>query len=113
MKGLELVATGMASNGEAIARDPAGKVVFIHGALPGELVRVELLSERPKYSSGRATELLEPSDGRQAPPCPEVERGCGGCQWQHATVAAQHQLKAGVITDAGKEELEVAARLNV
>jgi 23S rRNA (uracil1939-C5)-methyltransferase len=75
-------------------------VVFIDGALPGELVRVELLTERPQYSSGRVTELLEASDTRRAPPCPEVQRGCGGCQWQHATVPAQHQLKIGLINDA-------------
>jgi 23S rRNA (uracil1939-C5)-methyltransferase len=100
LKGLELVATGMASNGEAIARDSSGKVVFIEGALPGERVRVEILSERPKYSSGRVAEVLEPSEVRRAAPCPEVQRGCGGCQWQHATVAAQHRLKSDLITDA-------------
>ncbi len=100
MSGLELVATGMASNGEAIARDPSGKVIFIDGALPGEHVRVEILSERSKYSSGRMTELLEPSDFRREPPCPKVQRGCGGCQWQHATVAAQQQFKTDLITDA-------------
>jgi 23S rRNA (uracil1939-C5)-methyltransferase len=97
---LDLVATGMASNGQAIGRDSDGKVVFVEGALPGELVRVEILSERPSYSSGRVTEVLAPAELRQAPPCPEVARGCGACQWQHATVAAQHQLKSGLISDA-------------
>jgi 23S rRNA (uracil1939-C5)-methyltransferase len=96
----ELVATAMASNGQAIARDSAGKVVFVEGALPGELVRVEILSDRPKYSSGRVAEVLEPSELRRTPPCPEVQRGCGACQWQHASVVAQHQLKSDLITDA-------------
>jgi 23S rRNA (uracil1939-C5)-methyltransferase len=100
MNRLELVATGMASNGQAIGRDLDGKVVFVQGALPGELVRVEILSERPAYSSGRVTEVLAPSEFRQPPPCREVERGCGACQWQHGTVAAQHQMKRDLISEA-------------
>jgi 23S rRNA (uracil1939-C5)-methyltransferase len=100
MKRLELVTTGMASNGQAIARDSDGKVIFVEGALPGERVSVEILSDRPKYSSARVSELLGSSELRVAPTCPELERGCGACQWQHATLAAQHQLKRDLIIDA-------------
>jgi 23S rRNA (uracil1939-C5)-methyltransferase len=97
---IELITTGMASNGQAISRDPGGKVVFVSGALPGERVQVELLSERAKYASGRAVATLEPSDARCEPLCPHVRRGCGGCQWQHATLTAQHQLKSDLIADS-------------
>ena len=100
MNRLELVTTGMASNGQAIARDADGKVIFVEGALPGERVHVEMLSDRPKYSSARVSELLDSSDLRVVPPCPELPRGCGGCQWQHATAAAQQRLKSDLISDA-------------
>ena len=40
----------MAAGGDAIARDPSGRVVFVTGALPGERVRVEVVAERRDYA---------------------------------------------------------------
>ena len=37
MTSVELVTTGVAAGGEAVARDGDGRVVFVTGALPGEL----------------------------------------------------------------------------
>lgn len=97
---LELVPTSMATDGDAVARDPSGRVVFIKGALPGERVRVQIVAERPKSASGSITELLEGSPQRVPPPCPEVARGCGGCPWQHVAVGGQRQLKQELILNA-------------
>lgn len=97
---LELRPTTVTTNGEAIARDPSGRVVFVPDALPGELVRVEILSERPKSASARLLEVVDASPHRIAPPCPEVDRGCGGCQWQHVTVQEQRRLKTELVLNA-------------
>lgn len=97
---LELSPTAMAAGGDAIARDPSGRVVFVTGALPGERVRVALVDERRDYARGHAVEVLGSSPDRVAPPCPELARGCGGCQWQHVAVDAQRRLKADVVADA-------------
>ena len=88
-KGLEheLVPTAMVAGGNALARDPSGRVVFVAGALPGERVRVEVETEHRGYATARLLEVLEPSPDRVAPPCPELARGCGACQWQHVNVA--------------------------
>jgi 23S rRNA (uracil1939-C5)-methyltransferase len=90
----------MATNGDAIARDPAGRVVFVKGALPGERVRVQIVAEHPKSASGSITELLEASPHRITPPCPEVARGCGGCPWQHVSIDGQRQMKHDLILNA-------------
>ena len=90
----------MAAGGDAIARDPGGRVIFVTGALPGERVRVELVDERRDYARAHTIEVVEPSPDRVAPPCPELAKGCGGCQWQHVAVAAQRRLKADIVTDA-------------
>jgi 23S rRNA (uracil1939-C5)-methyltransferase len=97
---LVLVPDAMASDGRAIARDGAGKVHFIEGALPGETVAVEVDLDRPRYADSVAVDIRQPSPDRVDPPCPRLAEGCGGCQWQHVDPAAQRRLKAGMIIDA-------------
>lgn len=97
---LELRPTTLSSDGDAIARDGTGRVVFIPGALPGELVSATVVAERPKSASARLVAVLEPSPDRVAPPCAEVARGCGGCQWQHLGLAAQRRHKEEIVANA-------------
>jgi len=96
----QLTTTAMASDGRAVARRPSGQVVFVEGALPGEEVAVEVISERGRYASARATEVVDPSADRVRPPCPRVVEGCGGCQWQHVSIPAQIRLKAGMVEES-------------
>ncbi len=99
---LELVSTAMVAGGSAIAREPEGRVVFVDGALPDERVRVVVESEHRGYLTARLVDVLEPSAHRVAPPCPELARGCGACQWQHVDAAAQRSLKLDIVLDALK-----------
>lgn len=96
----ELRASAMAAGGDAIARDAGGRVVFVSGALPGELVRVELSDERRDFARARTLEVVEASPDRVVPPCPHLSAGCGGCGWQHVAPSAQPALKAGIVADA-------------
>ena len=100
MPEVELETKAVAAGGDAIARTADGQVVFVEGALPGERVRVEVTEVRKDYLRGRAAEILVPSPDRTDPPCPFVAAGCGGCQWQHVTVEAQHRLKQAIVADA-------------
>ncbi len=97
---MELTTATMASGGDAVARDPGGKAVFVRGALPGERVRVTLVSDHARYAVGTVDEVLEPSPDRIAAPCPELARGCGACQWQHIAPTAQVRLKERFVTEA-------------
>jgi 23S rRNA (uracil1939-C5)-methyltransferase len=75
-------------------------VVFVTGALPDETVRVEIVAERRDYARGRVLEVLAGSPHRVTPLCPELARGCGGCQWQHAALGEQRRLKEDIVADA-------------
>jgi 23S rRNA (uracil1939-C5)-methyltransferase len=97
---VDVTPTAMVAGGDAIARDADGRVVFVDGGLPGERVTVEVVSPRRSYAMARVVEVLEPSLDRIPAPCPEVERGCGACQWQHITVDAQQRFKADIVRDA-------------
>lgn len=91
--------TAMATDGRAVARSASGKVVFVEGALPGETVAVEWLSDHARYSTARAVRVLSPAPERTEPPCPRLAEGCGGCQWQHITPEAQRRFKASMIAE--------------
>jgi 23S rRNA (uracil1939-C5)-methyltransferase len=97
---VELRTTAIAKGGDAIAREPSGRVVFVAGALAGELVAVELSHERSDFARGRTVHVIEPSPDRVEPPCPAVAAGCGGCDVQHAAPAAQLALKQAIVANA-------------
>jgi tRNA/tmRNA/rRNA uracil-C5-methylase (TrmA/RlmC/RlmD family) len=108
---VELLVGPVAHGGHCVARLD-GRVVFVRHALPGELVRARITEGGggSRYLRADAIEVLRPSPDRVAPPCPYAGPGrCGGCDWQHATPAAQRALK----TDVVREQLKRLAGLEV
>ena len=75
-----------------------GKVLFVTGGLPGELVLAEVTETGSRFDRAKVVRVLEPSAGRVAPPCPVADR-CGGCDWQHADQATQLALKGAVVAE--------------
>ena len=87
-----------AHGGSVVAREADGRVVFVHYALPGELVETRPLGKRGGAAFAAAEEILEASPDRVDPRCPYFGR-CGGCQWQHARYEAQLRFKRRVVED--------------
>ncbi|WP_341729798.1 class I SAM-dependent RNA methyltransferase [Brooklawnia sp.] len=86
-----------------------GRVVFVRHGIPGEQVRVRIIDDsKPRFWWGEVAEVLEPSTDRVTPPCPVAGR-CGGCDFQHISIARQRELKAQVIA----EQLQRLAGLDV
>jgi tRNA/tmRNA/rRNA uracil-C5-methylase (TrmA/RlmC/RlmD family) len=97
---LELDIGAPGHGGFCVAR-AEGRVVFVRHALPGERVRA-VVTEDPGHNFCRAdaVEVLTASPDRVDPPCPHAGPGrCGGCDWQHATGAAQRRLKAEIVRE--------------
>lgn len=90
----------IAVGGDAIGRTEEGKVVFVDGGLPEELLLVELHDDRKDFARGHVLEVFEPSVSRRAPTCRHVQEGCGGCGWQHVDDDAQSSLKVAMVVDA-------------
>jgi 23S rRNA (uracil1939-C5)-methyltransferase len=76
-----------------------GKAVFVAGALPGELVEANLNRDRGSYAEATLTTVLEPSPERIDAACPYYGT-CGGCQYQHATYAAQPSIKESILVES-------------
>ena len=85
-------------HGGAVLTRDEGRVVFVHYALPGEVVRAEPWGKRGGAAFARAVEVVEPSPDRTEPACPHFGV-CGGCQWQHATYPRQLALKLEVVRE--------------
>src|SRR6058998_3788678 len=88
---LRLEIADLAFGGRGVAR-ASGFVVFVKGALPGEVARVQVRRVRPGYAEGQCLEILAPSPDRVAPPCPHFGE-CGGCDLQHLSRPAQAEAK--------------------
>ena len=84
--------------GPAGAPAPSSPVIFVRHALPGERVRVVVTQTTSRFARADAVQVLSASPDRVPPPCPHARPGgCGGCDWQHASPAAQRALKAEVV----------------
>lgn len=107
MSGLRV--EGIANGGDGIARRE-GKVVFVTGGIPGDLVEVDVTEDRGSFERARTVRILESSDARVDAPCPH-SAVCGGCDWQHAVPPAQRAWKRTIVSDllsrVGKVEAEV------
>lgn len=77
--------------GKGVARVD-GKVVFIEGALPGEIVQWQPTRIKKSYAEGKIKHLLKPSTARVSPPC-QYYAHCGGCSCQHIEFSTQVALK--------------------
>lgn len=88
-----------AYGGYSIARDEKEKVVLIKGAVPGEVVDVEIIEKKRDYSTARVITVLEPSEQRVDPPCP-VFGICGGCHLQFIAYDTQVAMKDEVLLDS-------------
>jgi len=73
-----------------------GKAVMVPGAVVGDGLEVEIVSERRDYAVGKIREIVQPSAERRAAPCPYLPQ-CGGCDWQHIDYGAQVRFKGEVV----------------
>jgi 23S rRNA (uracil1939-C5)-methyltransferase len=92
-----LKSVSAAYGGYSIARDD--KVVLIRGAIPGELVTVDIVDRKRDYSVATVVDVLEPSPDRVEPPCP-VFGVCGGCHLQFVSYERQVALKNDVLQES-------------
>ncbi|MBU3609528.1 23S rRNA (uracil(1939)-C(5))-methyltransferase RlmD [Polynucleobacter wuianus] len=101
VEALDLDAQGIARltpNEEELAEGQGGKVIFIKGALPTELVTYTITSDKARFSKAKVREILKPAVFRAEPKCAAFGV-CGGCTMQHLDIRAQVAMKQRVLED--------------
>ena len=86
-----ITVTDYAAQGKALARHE-GKVIFIEGAVPGDLVDLLLTKNKKDFAEARVLKLVTPSADRVLPFCMHFGV-CGGCKWQMLPYEKQLQYK--------------------
>jgi len=92
--------TDYAAEGKSLAR-VEGKVIFIEGAVPGDVVDLRLGKNKKDWAEGTITKFHRYSKERVEPFC-EHFGVCGGCQWQMLPYAQQLKFKQQQVEDSLK-----------
>lgn len=102
---------------QGIAHRADGKVVFVEGALPFEVVSASVNRSKNNWEQATVTAVHRESSQRVRPGCPHFGLhggACGGCKMQHLHVAAQVAVKQRVLEDnlwhLGKVRAETVLR---
>ena len=104
----DVAITDYAAEGKALAKVD-GKVIFISGAVPGDVADVLLVKNKKDWAEGRVVKITKYSTTRVDPFCMHFGI-CGGCKWQMLPYenqllykqqeAEQNLRRIGKVTDA-------------
>lgn len=89
----------LANGGDAVGRLPDGRVAFVSGGCPGDVVEAAVTEDKGRFIRARVETVTEPSPDRVSAPCPYFG-ACGGCQWQHVGYGAQLAAKREIVVDS-------------
>jgi 23S rRNA (uracil1939-C5)-methyltransferase len=95
---VELNVTNLAFGGAGIAK--IGEfVVFVTGAVPGDVVSARITKQKKRYAEARAEQIITPSPDRIPHRCPSFGT-CGGCVWQGLDYGLQLEYKARQVRES-------------
>ena len=93
---IELNVEKPAAGGRMLARHE-GRVILVHGAIPGERVRARVTKVERQLAFASVSGILDRSPDRRQP---ITELTCGGSSYAHVAYARQLHLKSEIIKDA-------------
>ena len=93
----QVLVENYAAEGKSLARRE-GKVIFIEGAVPGDVVDVRLGKNKKDWAEGYPLKFHTYSKERAIPFCQHFGV-CGGCQWQMLPYEKQLQYKQQQVKD--------------
>jgi 23S rRNA (uracil1939-C5)-methyltransferase len=83
--------TDYAAEGKALAKLD-GKVIFISGAVPGDVADIFITKDKKDWAEGRVEKIIAYSKERVTPFCKHFGV-CGGCKWQMLPYSKQLEYK--------------------
>src|SRR4029079_7604880 len=96
--GAEICVEKLIAEGNALGRLADGRVVILQGAVPGDRVVLERVSEQKGLVRALAFRIAQPSPLRVTPQC-AVFGACGGCDWMMLRPEEQRSQKLAVLRE--------------
>lgn len=82
------------------AKDMAGLVVFVKGAVTGDIVRTQIIKQTSSFTVGKLTELVTLSPMRETDTFCTAPEACGGCVYRHLRYEDELASKHARVTQA-------------
>lgn len=76
----------------------AGRVVFVRGTYPGDVVRAHITQVKKRYAKADLVEVVEASPMRVPNRCPAASHGAGCCDFADVNPEAELKLKTDILT---------------
>ncbi len=99
---------GLGADGEGVGRLDDGRVAFVFGALPGDLVSARITHLGSKVVRAELAEILRPSPRRRPSPCGTA--ACTNCALRELSLETQREHKRRRVVEAlrriGKLDIE-------
>ncbi|MEY3614493.1 MAG: hypothetical protein RL752_401 [Actinomycetota bacterium] len=89
----------VAHGGVFVARHE-GRVIFVTGAIDGEVVDVEVTEDAGKFLRATVANVVEASEYRQPHFWKAAREGAGGAEFGHINLSHQRELKSQVLAEA-------------
>jgi len=96
-----LLISGIADRGKSVGKTNEGEVVFVDGAVPGDVVDVLVIRSKKNMGEAVVKSYVSYSPDRTLPVCNHFGL-CGGCKWQHLKYEAQLFHKEQTVRDCMK-----------
>lgn len=94
----------------------AGLVVFIKGAVTGDVVRAQIIKRTPSYCVGKLLEIITPSPMRETEAFCQAPEACGGCVYRHLKyedeLRSKHERVKQAFRQAGLSDVTVLPPLS-
>ncbi len=94
---MQIEIESLAFGGAGLARKE-GKVFFVQGGLPKDVLEINVIKDKGKYAEAVISEIIKPSPDRIAPKCQVFDK-CGGCQIQNLNYRAQLKQKEHILKE--------------
>ena len=96
---LTLDITEINNLGCGIGHAPDGRVVFVKGAVTGDVLDAEIIKINKSFLVARITKIITPSPYREDGYC-AAPLSCGGCVYRHITYTHELELKHSYVKNA-------------